>query len=133
MPTGTVGTNARRYHQTMVHYLRKTIAYTDGATAVVTVGTLPAGALVDRAVSSVTTVFNAATTNTVSIGTVATPTAYATTLALGAVAVVPGTLTAAQVYRSTDTVVVATISMTGAAATTGQAIITVFFTVDNDG
>jgi hypothetical protein len=133
MATGTAGTNARRYHQTLTHYLRKTIAFSDGNGAVVTVGALPAGAVVDRASTLVITAFNAGTANTMNIGTVATPTAYASATALGTVAQVVGTLTAAQAYRTTDTVVVATLTASGTAPTAGQAIVTVFFTVDNDG
>ncbi len=132
MATGVAGTNARRYHQTLTHYLRKTIAFSDGNGAVVTVGTLPAGSVVDRVATTVITVFNA-TANSLNIGTVATPTAYASATALGAVAQVAGTITAAQAYRTTDTVVVATLTASGTVPTTGQAIVTVFFTVDNDG
>ncbi len=132
MATGIAGTNARRYHHCMTHYLRKTIAFSDGNAAVVTVGTLPAGAVVDRVATTVITVFNA-TANSLNIGTVATPTAYASATALGAVAQVTGTIVAAQAYRTTDTVVVATLTASGTAPTNGQAIVTVFLTVDNDG
>jgi hypothetical protein len=39
MATGTAATSARRYHEDMVHYLSKPIAYTD---TVVTLGVIPA-------------------------------------------------------------------------------------------
>lgn len=59
----------REYHQTMVHYLRKTVTFADNGTEV-TVGWLPAGAVILEACSGVvvTTVFNGDTTNTVDIG-----------------------------------------------------------------
>lgn len=134
MATGTAGTNARQYHQCMVHYLRKAIAYTDGQTASVTVGTVPAGALIHDVSVTVTTAFNNGTTNTLNVGTVASATALASAAALGTVGQVkPSLATNANLYRTTDTVITATHASSGTAATAGQAIVVVAFTTDNDG
>ena len=45
MPTNTAATDARQFHTQQVHYLRKSIAYTDDGTEV-TVGKIPSGALI---------------------------------------------------------------------------------------
>lgn len=135
MPTGTRATNARRYHHCMMHYLRKAIAYTDGATAAVTVGTVPAGALIHDAAVTVTQAFNNGTTNTLNIGTVADPDGFASALALGTIGkiVADELATSNDLYVTADTVITATHASSGTAATTGQAIVVVTFSVDNDG
>lgn len=135
MATGTAGTNARQYHQCMVHYLRKAIAYTDGQTATVTVGTIPAGALVNDVAVTVTTAFNNGTTNTLNIGTVADPDGFATAVALGTVGRIAADelATSNDLYVTADTVITATHASSGTAATAGQAIVVVTFTTDNDG
>ena len=69
MATGTDNTTvAREYHTQQVHYLRKSIAYTDDGTAL-TVGTIPAGSTILKPLSgiNVDVAFNAGTTNTVNV------------------------------------------------------------------
>jgi hypothetical protein len=135
MATGTAGTNARRYHHCMTHYLRKAIAYTNGNGAVITIGTVPAGALIDGGAVTVTTAFNAGTANTLDIGTTGDADGFATLLALGTVGriAMDELATSNDLYCATDTVITCTLTVSGTAATTGQAIVTVFFTIDNDG
>lgn len=132
MATGTRGTTARQYHQTMVHYLRKTIAFGDGT---VTVGIIPAGALILKNLSSVnvTTAFNAGTTNTLHVGTAADDDLYATALALGAVAQVDFDEFTASNLVTADTTIEATYNQSGTAPSAGSAEIIVAFIPDNDG
>jgi hypothetical protein len=69
MATNTAGTVARDYGVQMVHYLRKNITFADIATDSFVLGTLPAGALVVKALSGayVVTGFNG-TTPTIDVG-----------------------------------------------------------------
>lgn len=84
MATNTAGDSGRDYHQSMVHYLAKTITYGDAGDTV-TIGVLPSGALVLPAISGayVTTAFTGDTTNTVDIGISGSTQKYASALALG--------------------------------------------------
>lgn len=81
MATGTVATTARKYHEDMVHYLVAPITFTD--TAAITVGILPAGALIIKPTSGLMTLtaFNAATTNNFNIGSTADDDRFATLIA----------------------------------------------------
>lgn len=104
-----------------VHVLRKAIAYSDGATAVVTVGVVPAGSIVLRGGVAVTTAFNAATANVLDIGTSADDDGFATDLALGTVGVivVDEMATSNDAYCASDTTIIATLALSGTAATAG--------------
>lgn len=135
MPTGTQGTNARRYHTSQVHYLRKAIAFSDGASAVVTVGIIPAGAVVINAGVVVTTAFNAGSGNVLDIGTSADDDGFATDLALGTIGRIAADelATSNDLYVTSDTTIIATLALTGTAATAGAGIVFVEFLVDNDG
>lgn len=84
MATNTAGDVAQVYPQNMVHYIAKTISYTDNGTSV-TVGVLPAGAVVLPGLSGVAvhTAFDGNTTNTCDIGISGTAEKYASDLALG--------------------------------------------------
>lgn len=103
-----------------IQYIKKRIAF--GDTGAKVIGTLPAGAIVLKPISGaqVLTVFNAATTNVLDIGTTADDDLYATDLALGAVAFVPLD-EAVSTYLTVDTTFTATYAQTGTAATTGDA------------
>src|SRR5687768_7986028 len=79
---------ARNNGEQQIAYLRKKVSYLDGASGVVEIGTLPAGAIALRAGVVVTTAFNAATTNVLDIGTTADPDGFATDLAMGTVGVI---------------------------------------------
>tara|TARA_R110000822_G_C15336083_1_gene495266 strand:+ start:7042 stop:7425 length:384 start_codon:yes stop_codon:yes gene_type:complete len=125
--------NARDYQKQMIHYLRKTVVFGDDGVAK-TVGEIPAGALILKALSGVAvqTVFNAGTTNTLNIGTSADDNLYATLLALGALAFVP--CDEAVGFRvDADTTITATVVLTGTAATTGEAEVVIAYIPDNDG
>ena len=125
--------DARQYHQQMVHYLRKSIVFGDDDVEL-TVGTIPAGAVILPAASGVivTTVFNAGTANVLDIGTTADPDLYATDLALGTLGQV--TLDEAVDFSvSADTTITATPALTGTAATTGAGIVIIAYAVNNDG
>jgi hypothetical protein len=69
MATGTAGTTARQFTTQQVHYLRKSITYSDNGTTV-TIGTIPAGSLILKPISgvAVNVAFNGGTTNTLDIG-----------------------------------------------------------------
>jgi hypothetical protein len=58
----------RQFHQQMVHYIRKTISYTN--TTAVTVGKIPAGSVIVTSMSGivVTTAFNDSGTDVIDVG-----------------------------------------------------------------
>ena len=123
---------ARQYHTQQVHYLRKSITFADDDVTV-TVGVIPAGAVILPAASGVivTTVFNAGTANVLDIGTTADPDLYATDLALGTLGQV--TLDEAVSFLvSADTTITATPALTGTAATTGAGEVVIAYIPDND-
>lgn len=129
MATGTVATTARKYHEDMVHYLVAPITFTD--TAAITVGILPAGALIIKPTSGLMTLtaFNAATTNNFNIGSTADDDRFATLIAGGAVGFVG--VDENDLYVSADTTVTATYVPSGAAATTGSGYITIAYVMAN--
>lgn len=134
MPTGTQATNARQYPAQMIHYLRKSITFADNGTTV-TVGTIPAGALILKPASgvAVNVAFNGGTTNTLDIGasTDVGTNNFATILALGSIAFVPIDEAVTNLV-AVDTVIQAAVVST-AGATTGQAEIIIAYIPDNDG
>ena len=132
-------TTPRVFHTQQVHYIRKTVNYNDTNIATgVYIGTLPAGAQILPFAStiSIRTVFNAATTNNLLVGTTAAgndivATADAAAGTAGIKTFVLATVTTGG-YRSADTDLFVTYTQTGAVATAGVGTITVAFTVDND-
>jgi hypothetical protein len=128
-------TPARVFHTQQIHYLRKSIAYSD--TFPVTVGVIPSGATIIKPISGVqvNTAFNAATTNVLDIGE-SSPTnnddLYATDLALGAVTFVPLD-EAVGLTVSADTTITCTYAQTGTAATAGAGEVVIAYIPDNDG
>ena len=133
MPTNTAATAARQTHLQVPHSIRKTITFETAADT--EIGTLPAGAVIDPALSSVLikTAFNAATTNTIDVGTAADDNLYATALAAGSVARVPFDEFTASNVLSADTTLTVTYDQSGTAATAGEAEVVVVYHVDNDG
>jgi hypothetical protein len=125
---------ARQFHQQMIHYLRKSITFNDDGTTV-TVGEIPAGALVLKPISgvAVTTAFNAGTTNVLDVGpsTDSGTDLWATDLALGTIGFVPLDEAVTNLV-SANTIVQAAIDLTGTAATTGAAEIIIAYVPDND-
>lgn len=134
MATGTAGTVARQFHTQQVHYLRKSISYTDNGTTV-TIGTIPAGSVLVKPISgvSVNVAFNGGTTNTLDIGpsTDSGTNLWMTVGALGSIAFVPLD-EAVTMLVTVDTVVQAYVVST-AAASAGTAEIVICYIPDNDG
>jgi hypothetical protein len=131
MATNTAQTypSARHIAQPNIVFLRKNIVFSQGNATVVTLGAIPAGALILKAMSGVQviTAFNAGTTNTVDIGTAASGAVLASGASTATVAFVA--LSAATgVYRvAADTVLTATINLSGTTATTGDAEIVIAY------
>jgi hypothetical protein len=119
---------ARSSGDQTINYLRAPIAFGLGYTGVQQVGTLPGGCVVLRSYIVVSTAFNNGSTNTMTIGTVASAASFGTGIALGTVGVITGgtaLATAATVTPTADTPVIATMASTGAAATTGAGVVVV--------
>ena len=132
MATGTAGTAARDYQMQMIHYLRKTITFADAGTTV-TIGTIPAGAVLVKPISgvAVSVAFNGNTTNTLDIGpsTDSGTNLWMTVGALGSIAFVPLDEAVTNVV-SVDTVVQAAVVST-AAASAGSAEIIIAYIPNN--
>lgn len=130
----TVATRSNTTQQTS--YYRATVNFNDGGIAsAIQFGTLPAGSSIVDVQVEIVTVFNAVTTNVLTVGTTTTATeivaaADVNELATGVTKVTRGlgqSLTA-----SADTPLYAKYTQTGTAATTGQAIVTIQFIPNND-
>ena len=134
MPTNTPGSTARELSFQAVHYMRKSITFADDGTAV-TVGVLPAGALIHKDMSgvAVTQAFDAGTTNTLNVGTAADGDLFGTLLAVGATTFVPLDETVGGYLVTEDTTITATVVLTGTAATAGTAEVVIAYIPDNDG
>ena len=127
MPTNTAATNARLYHTDQVHYLAKSFTYADDG-SVLSLGYLPAGAVIVKPISGVAvhTAFNAGTTNVLDVGTAANGALYGTDLALGAIGFVPLD-EAVSLAVAEDTLITATVDLTGTAATAGSATVIIAY------
>lgn len=129
-------TTARYYHTEQVHYLRKDVNYATPniATAgMVSLGKIPANAVVLRVMVGVTTVFNAATTNVLTVGTAGAASALvdaagtgtsADESTVGVYTCKPATL-AGLLSASAETELFVQYTQSGTAATTGAAWIVV--------
>ena len=133
MATGTAGVATRQDPRQVVNTLKKTVNFNDTgiATGVAFDNYIPQGAFIENVLVEITTAFNAATTNVLTVGTVAA--AYNNIVAAGDV-----TPTVLGVYQATrgfgrgltaagDVLPVAKYTQTGAAATTGVAVIVIFY------
>ena len=129
--------DGRHYRTQQTHYLRRKVAFNSAPSgATVLVGTLQAGALVLRTSVAITEAFNAGTSNDLIVGTAADDDALVATAgvseaAVGLARVAPATL-GGFVAAGADTDVYAKYTQTGAAATTGRAVIVVEYAADND-
>ena len=121
MATGTLGTSARQYHTSQIHYIRKDISFSNGNGAVITLGVIPANSVVIRGGVVVSTAFNAGTANTLIIGTSADDDGFATALALGTIGVIVADemATTNDAYVTADTTFTCTLTVSGTAATAG--------------
>lgn len=111
MPTGTLGTAARKFHTDQVHYLSVPINGTLGAQTV-TVGKIPAGASVIDAGFHVVVALNG--TGTVSLGIVGTTTGLANALVATTIGQIKSAAlpTSTIAYFAADTDVIATVGGT---------------------
>lgn len=138
MATNTAGSVAREHHYQMIHFLRKTISYTDDGTEL-TVGWIPSGALILAPASGVhvVTAFDAGTSNVLDIGADSgndDPDDFLTDGALGSAGFVALDEAATGVFRATAaTQVTATVALTGTAATAGEAEVVIAYIPDTDG
>lgn len=127
----------RLLHQQAIHFLRKTILFSDG-NVLKTIGTIPAGSLILTPLSGVvvTTVFNAGTNNLINMGFVnaSTSTAnyYGTVMSLLALGLIPFD-EAVTMLVAVDTDITATLALSGTAATTGALEAIVAYIPDIDG
>lgn len=118
MATGTAGSDARRTHLPVVHYLRKTITYSNPGTGVaMTVGIVPAGAIILRAYAMVTTAFNDSGTDLMDIYIGA---ASGTTTFMSAVSVATVSLLVQSDDLATNTISYSASEQTVSAKYTGQ-------------
>jgi hypothetical protein len=132
MPTGTAGSAARQYETQQVHYLRRSITFADHGLTL-TVGTIPAGALVLKALSGVhvTTAFNAAGADTLDIGpsTDSGTDLWATALDMSATNFIPMDENVSLLV-TVDTIVQCDVTASG--ATAGAAEVIICYIPDND-
>lgn len=126
--------SARQYHTQQTHFFRKAISYTDNGSAV-TLGKLPAGAIIINAGVVVTTAFNAGSTNVLDIGTSSDDDGLATDLALGTVGRIAADefATSDDLYSTSEVTLTATVALSGTAATTGAGFVYVEFIPNIDG
>jgi hypothetical protein len=137
MATNTQGQAARELPIQAVHYMRKTVTYSDSgiSTGIGFNQWLPAGARILATTVIIETVFNAQTTNVLTVGTnsssyndiVASADVDETTLAGTTV------LTGCKLAMATDLQPFVKYTQTGTAATTGKASIHIQYSVNNDG
>lgn len=124
---------ARQYPAQLVHYLRKTLLFSDSGAK--TVGVIPSGALILKPASGahIVTAFNAGTTNTIDIGSDADGDLYATALAAGTANFIPCDEVIGGFRVNADTTVTATYNQSGTAASAGEAEVVIAYIPDNDG
>ena len=125
----------RQYPQQMVHFLRKSIAYTDNGSTL-DIGTLPANSVIimDASGVHVTTAFNGDATNTLDIGpsTDTGTNLWMTVGALGTTTWVPFDEGVSLDVGTSDVLVQCKVVST-ASASTGAAEIVICYVPDTDG
>ena len=120
---------ARVFHTQQVHYFRRRITFSE--TGTLTIGSIPAGAVVINAGVVVTTAFNAGTTNTLDIGTSADTDGFATALALGTIGriVADEMATSNDLYSTSEVTLQCVVTLSGTAATAGEGFVYVEYIV----
>lgn len=110
----------------VTEYIAANVTFSNNGSAV-TIGVLPAGAIVLRAYAVVRTAFNAGTSNVLDIGTSGDPDGFATDLALGTIGVISADemATTNDAVMAADTTITATPALGGTAATAGLATVVV--------
>lgn len=126
-----MSTPARKLHTQQVHQISGTVAYnTAGITAGVQIGTLPAGAVLDKTTVLTTTAFNGTTSVTLSVGNTATGTQYinATDVRTGTARVDTVVPIANAGPLAADTPVYASITFGGTTGSAGAATVVLTYT-----
>jgi hypothetical protein len=120
---------ARTLYSQQTGYFRRAITFSE--TGTLTIGVLPAGAIVINAGVVVTTSFNAGTSNTLDIGTSADTDGFATLLALGTVGRIAADelATSNDLYSTSEVTLQCVVTLTGTAATTGAGFVYVEYIV----
>jgi hypothetical protein len=115
-----------------VHYLRRGVSEADEGLGALTVGVLPAGAIVVQAGIIVVTAFNG-TSPIVDIGTSGDGDGFATDLALGTIGniVWDELATSNDLYSASEVTVTCTVSATGNDSTAGYGVVYVGFIPNN--
>ena len=129
-------TVAREYHTQQVHYLRKTMIFSNEVET--NIGTIPSGSLILKPISGVhvSTAFDATTTNVIDVGFSASPddpNYLGTVMDLKTATFVPLDEAVGGYLVTADVTVTATISSTGAASTAGSCEVVICYIPDNDG
>lgn len=131
------GQSARDISYGVVQAITKTVSFDTlgiGSADTVKVGTLPSGSQIVSAIVRVTTAFNAATTNVLTVGATS-----ANTNVVSASDVDEGTIGTTVCTRgcdlafSSDTPIYAKYTQTGTAATAGSAVITILYVANSNG
>ena len=138
MPTGVVGTSARDVKQPVQQVISYTLNFnTTGAASGVRIGTIPMNAVIQSWRVTVETLFNAGTTNPITIGTTATGAEIAASASItsGTAGVYTGSPAAAAGWRAqtADQGIFTSYIPTGTTATTGVARIVVSYIVLDNG
>ena len=132
MATGTAGSAARDVMMPVQQVLAYTLNFdTTGASSGVAIGTIPTGAVIQSWRVNVETLFNAGTTNPITIGTTATGAEIAASASItsGTAGVYTGSPAASGGWskQTADKVIYTSYIPTGTAATTGKAHIFVTY------
>lgn len=127
-------TTPRLYHHQLVHFLRKSIAYTDNNVQL-TVGTIPAGSLILKSASGihVTTAFNSGTNKLADVGISSNDDLYGTSLSVATATFVPLDEAIGGYLVDVDTDVTVTVKLTGTAASAGGGEVVICYIPDIDG
>lgn len=125
-----MATPARQYHHQMVHFLRKSIVYSD---TTATVGVIPSGALILKPASGVhvTTAFNGNGNKVIDVGTTADDDLYGTNLDVATTTFVALDEAVGTYLVSADTTIIAVIDSVTATAGAGEVVIA--YIPDTDG
>jgi len=123
---------ATEFSAPVVHYLRRNVSEADEGGGALTVGVLPAGAIVVGAGIIVATAFNG-TSPIVQIGTSGDADGFATNLALGTAGniVWDELATSNDLYSTSEVTVTTTVTATGNDSTAGYGVVYVSFIPNN--
>lgn len=113
------------------HVLRSPMAFnTAGIASGVSIGAVPSGAIITAVEVLVTTVFNAATTNVLVVGTAATADLYLAAADMSETALGLTRYSGKAALLAANTEIFVKFTETGTAATTGAAVVMVHYVLD---